>query len=235
MKSSKIFIPVILLVALFISATVLFAQEDSGKKVLTIEDYERWRSITSTSISDNGDWMTFGYGKRNTDDTLYVKNLESDKLYVIPFASRPQFSDDSKWAAYIVGLPVKEAEKLRRENKPVTNKAELMNLETNDKITWENAASFTFAKGSKYFVVKKTRSDPDAKHSGTDLILRYLDKGYEELIGNVTDFSFNKPGTILVYTVDAADKNGNGLYIINFVKKINLLPLPVWIMMCLPV
>jgi len=215
MKSSKIFIPVILLVALFISATILFAQEDSGKKVLTIEDYARWRSITSISISDDGNWMSFGYSKRNTDDTLYVKNLETDKLHVIPFASRPQFSDDGKWIAYNVGLPVKEAEKLRKENKPVPNKAELMNLETSDKINWENAASFTFSKGSKYFVVKKTNSDPNAKHRGTDMILRYLEKGYDEPFGNVAAFSFNKPGTILAYTLDTADKNGNGLYVLD--------------------
>ena len=37
---------------------------------------------------------------------------------------------------------------------------------------------------------------------------------YEELLGSVGMFSFNKPGTILSYTVDAADKNGNGLYVI---------------------
>ncbi|KPK95588.1 hypothetical protein AMJ80_04735 [bacterium SM23_31] len=207
--------PFMLFAAILIFAACLYAQENNGKKALTFDDYARWRSVTSTSISDDGNWITFGYSRREADDTLYVRNLENDKLHVIPLASRPQFSDDGKWVAYIVSLPAKEAEKLRTEKKPVPNKAELMELKTGDKISWDNVASFGFSKGSKVLVVKKTKSDPDAKHNGTDMILRYLEKGYDVPVGNVADFSFNKSGSILSYVIDAADKNGNGLYVIN--------------------
>jgi len=213
MKLSKKCMAFMVFAVILIFAAGLYAQD--GKKALTFDDYARWRSITSTSISDDGNWITFGYSRREADDTLYVKNLENDKLHVIPLASRPQFSDDGKWIAYNVSLPRKEAEKLREAKKPVPNKAELMDLVTGDKISWDNAASFRFSKGSKVFVVKKTKSDPDAKYSGTDMILRYLEKGYDEPFGNVAAFSFNKPGTILAYTLDTADKNGNGLYILD--------------------
>jgi len=49
---------------------------------------------------------------------------------------------------------------------------------------------------------------------GTDLILRNLTMGYDELIGSVAEAEFNKPGVFLAYTVDAADKDGNGLYLV---------------------
>ncbi|MFC1544502.1 hypothetical protein ACFL4Y_04560, partial [Gemmatimonadota bacterium] len=66
----------------------------------------------------------------------------------------------------------------------------------------------------RYFAARKTKTDREAEHDGTDLILRNLNEGYEELIGSVSDYSFNKPGSVLLYTVDTADKDGNGLYVI---------------------
>ncbi|KPK89356.1 hypothetical protein AMJ80_09910 [bacterium SM23_31] len=206
---------VLLLAAFIFSAAALFAQEETGKKALGFEDFARWRSITSTSISDNGNWVTFGYSRREADDTLYVENLSTDKEFEIPYASRPQFSDDEKWITYTLTLPRKEAEKRRTANKPVPNKAQLINLVTGEKTTWDNVASFNFSKGSKFLAIKKTKSDPDAKHSGTDLILLNLEKGIVDNIGSVGSFSFNKPGTILAYIVDAADTAGNGLILIN--------------------
>jgi dipeptidyl aminopeptidase/acylaminoacyl peptidase len=205
---------ILLVLALIFSAN-LFGQANPEKKAFAIDDYYRWRSIVSTSISDGGSWMTFGYRKEKADDELFVKSLTSDKEYEIPRGSRPQFSDDSKWIACIVSVPWKEAEKLRKDRKPVPNKAQLMNLVSGEKYTWDNVASFTFSKGSKFLAVKMTKADPKAKHNGTDFILRDLDKGSDLSLGNVGSFQFNKPGTMLAYTIDAADKAGNGLYLID--------------------
>ena len=210
-----------LLLCVFILATLapdIYAQA-SNKKVLTIDDYERWRTISSVSISDNGEWITFAYVYADKDDTLYVKSTIKDKVYEIPRGlipprgTSPAFSDDSKWVAYFVVLPDKEQKKLQKEKKPVPRKAELLNLETGEKITWENVASLSFSKGSGYLAVKKAKADPQDKLRGTDLILRNLTQGYHELIGHVNEYGFNKPGTIFAYTIDAHDKNGNGLYI----------------------
>lgn len=206
--------PLFIITALFFSpaaATVL----GQDTKPLPIEDYARWRSITSVSISDNGQWVTFAYRPHRSNDTLMVQNLQTEKEYSIPQASGPQFSDDSQWIAYRLTVPFDEAEKLRGDNKPVPQKAELMNLETGEKRTWENAASFTFPKGSSHFLVRKTKPQGQEGFDGTDLILRNLNEGFEELLGSVGQYAFNKPGTVLAWTVDAADQTGNGVYIIN--------------------
>ncbi|MFC1728948.1 alpha/beta hydrolase family protein [candidate division KSB1 bacterium] len=216
MLSNKRIISLFLCCIILVSfASVAFAQTDSGKKVLSIDDYEMWRTIGNSSISDNGDWISFSYIYQERDDTLYVKSTVSDIIYTIPRGNRPVFSDDSKWVAYYVNLPDKEQEKLREAKKPVTTKAELMNLETEEKLTWVNVSSFSYAKGSGYIAVKKIKADPESKLKGSDLLLRNLNKGYHELIGQVNEFSFNKPGTLFMYTIDASDKNGNGLYLID--------------------
>jgi len=206
---------VILLVLALIFSANLFGQANPEKKAFAIDDYYRWRSIESTSISDDGKWITFGYRKEKADDELYVKSLTSDKEHEIPRGSRPQFSDDSKWIVCVVSVPLKEAEKLRKEKKPVPDEAQLMNLVSGEKYSWDNVASFSFSKGSKFLAIKKTKADPKAKHNGTDFILRNLESGSELNLGNVGSFQFNKPGTMLAYTIDAADKAGNGLYLID--------------------
>ena len=152
---------------------------------------------------------------QKTDDTLYVKSLVKDKIYEIPRGSGTVFSDDSKWAVYFINLPDKEQKKLRKDKKPVTRKVELLNLATGEKIAWDKVSTFKFSKGSGFLAVKKVKPDPKSKLNGTDLLLRNLMQGFHELIGNVNEYSFNKEGTLFAYTIDAAEKAGNGLYLID--------------------
>ena len=183
-------------------------------KVLTLDDYPRWRRISSTSISAEGNWITYGYRPNNADDTLYVKKLADGSVSEIPGGTRPSFSKDEKWVAYTISLTSAEQEKLRKARKPVIRKAELMNLATGEKYTIDNATGFEFSDNSAFFVVKRGKSDPDAKHGGTDIILRDLRDMSIRHIGNVGSYAFNDNSTFLAYNVDAADKVGNGLYLI---------------------
>lgn len=219
MKDNKRIVVFFLCVILFIGLAPGIYAQSINKKVLTIDDYERWRTIGSVSMSDSGGWITFSYDFPDKDDTLFVKSTTTDKVYEIPRGSLPSrgstpaFSDDSKWVAYFINLPDKEQKKLQKDKKPVPRKAELLNLETGDKLTWDNVASFVFSKGSGFLAVKKAKADPESKLKGTDLIFRNLTQGYHELFGHVDEFGFNKPGTLFAYTIDANDKNGNGLYL----------------------
>ncbi len=206
---------IIVLIVLF--AGGLLAQEN--QKVLTLDDYPKWKQITSTAISPDGNWITYGYRPNNADDTLYVKNPASDKVFEIPGGTRPAFADDSNWTAYRIDLPKKEREKLSKQKKTVTNKAELFNLNTEEKYTIDGASSFMFSENAKYFVVKKAKSDKSTKHNGTDLIIRLLEDGSTMNIGNVGSFSFNKTSTHLAYTIDADNKAGNGIYLLNLSSR----------------
>ncbi len=208
----------IILLFLFLSCITWLKAEE--KRPFTIEDYGNWRSIVSTAISPDGKWVTFAYRKTKADDEFYVKSLDSDKEYKIMGASDPEFSDDSLWIAYTLNLPYKEAEKLRKEKKQVPRKSELLNLSTGKKITIENIASFTFPEGSGFLAFKKSKADPKAEHKGADLILYNLKTGAYQNLGNVTEFEFNKPGSHLAYIVDAADKAGNGINLIDLASGI---------------
>ena len=208
------------------------------KRAMTIADYARWRTIGSVALSDDGAWATYGYQQRWVDDTLYLKSLATNTEQKIPRASRAQFSDDSKWVAYFVVEPVKPNDRSGSDeprNGPA--RLELRNLANGTTTGWDNVASFAFAKGSNAMLVRKARAGaaPDAaagrgggrggaggrggdgagraRVDGTDLILRHLHDGLDELIGSVNAAEFSKSGKLLAYTLSASGRDGNGLFV----------------------
>ncbi len=193
----------------------VLAQEDGAERALQISDYHLWRTIQGEEISDDGRWVAWTYSRVRGDDTLHVRGLEQDVRHVVARASGAEFSPDGRWVAYFVAKPYEEVEKLEREGDPVTRQAGLLDVLTGDTRTWDDATSFAFSETSSHLYVKKRKADRDADHDGTDLILRNLVEGYDELIGSVDDVAFDGGGAYLAYTVDAADQDGNGLYMVD--------------------
>ena len=81
------------------------------KRPFTIDDFASWRSIESAMISNDGKWATFAYRKVKADADFHVKNLVQNKEYKISGGADPRFSDDSRWIAFRLNHPWKEAEK----------------------------------------------------------------------------------------------------------------------------
>ena len=100
-------------------------RKDPGAlKVLNLPDYGRWNRITSTTLSPDGKWMTYTLQPNDGDATLFVKQLDGDKVYstnagTAPAAGRgdggggfgggaasgPIFSDDSRFVGYYLNPP----------------------------------------------------------------------------------------------------------------------------------
>jgi dienelactone hydrolase len=209
----------VLTLALFSSlAAALPAQTPAAKKVLTIDDYTRWRSIENSRISGDGNWVAYGLRHPNALDpepVLHVLRLDAKRDVEIPLGVQPAFADDSRWVAYFVELPYAEAKKLKDANKPVTRKAQLLNLQSGSKETWEDIQSFSFAPGSGHLLLRRRQPDPKAKFKGVDVVLHDLRSGFDQLLGSVNEASFNQKGELLAYTVDAAARDANGLFVLD--------------------
>ena len=194
------------------------ANTTSSRKVLTIEDYARWRSIDANRISGDGNYVVYGLRHGNALDpkpVLHVLRLADNHLEQIPNATQPALSDDSRWVAYFVELPFEEARKLREGSRPVTRKAQLMDLRTGVKRTWDDVQSFAFARGSRHLLVRRRQQDARAKHRGVDALLHDLRSGADQLLGSVNEASFNRSGDLLAYTVDAVQRDANGLVVLD--------------------
>ncbi len=203
-------VTVFIMLLFLLPLALLNAQED-GKKVLTYDDYHRWSRIGATSISDDGVWFSYSYRPLDGDDTLYFRNHDTGKVYEKPFCSNPSFSDDSQWATYLINLPQEKAEAERRNNRRVYRKAALINLGSGEVTVWEKAESISISPGSDLVLIKRVTGGSGER--GSDLIVKSLADGWMINLGNVREYKLNSRGDLLAYTVDAADRLGNGLYL----------------------
>jgi len=97
-----------------------------------------------------------------------------------------------------------------------TRRFELLDLKSGEKFTVPNPASFQFSDGGRWLAVRTNKATPsDTTHDGTDLILRELSTGATRNIGNANAFAFDDAGQRFAYTVDATDRLGNGVYLID--------------------
>jgi dienelactone hydrolase len=213
------------------AVTAAAARTDPGaKKVLGLADIGRWKRINNAALSADGTWMTYTYAPNDGDDTLFVRQLSGSTVYTIPGGSAPQFSDDSRFIGYFVSPPTARGGRAGRGGggggrgrgaQPDTTASgasrrfELIDLSTGVRYQVPDGATFKFSKGSKYLAVHATKSNPAAKNSGSDLVLRDLTTGVSQNIGNVNLFDFDDAGHMLAYTIDAAERNGNGVYAID--------------------
>ena len=97
-----------------------------------------------------------------------------------------------------------------------TRRFELLELQSGEKFTVPNPASFQFSDGGRWLAVRTNKATPaDTTYDGTDLILRDLSSGATRNIGNASGFAFDDGGRHFAYTVDAIDRLGNGVYLID--------------------
>ncbi|MGV3710833.1 MAG: prolyl oligopeptidase family serine peptidase [Gemmatimonas sp.] len=209
-------------------------------KTLTLADYGRWNRIASAALSPNGRWMSYAYTPNDGDATLYIRNLDTDKLYTIPVGSAPVFSDDSRWVGYFVSPPERAGGGRggagggagagtgggRGAAPPAGAPAgapggapqrrfELLSLDSGEKTPVPNANSFKFARGSRLLAIRMNKAQANSAHNGADLIVRDLANSSMRNVGNVNAYEFDNGGKLLAYTVDAAERIGNGVYLLN--------------------
>ena len=207
----KRFIPLLPVLLHLIFASGSYAQT---KKNLTAAEYSKWQSLGAIELSPNGQWAAWQLMVQEDNDTLFVKNRVTDSTYKIAFASAPEFSKDNQWIAYRIGLPFKEAEKLRDQSKPIEYKMGLLNLASGKKEMIQNINRFEFSKNGKFLAAYLT-APKDNKDKGAVLLVKNLSDGSTRTIGNVTEYAFNKKADYLAYIVESANIAGNSAELFN--------------------
>lgn len=227
--------------AIFVLSGSAYAQQTpqgTAKKALTVDDYSRWRNISDQEISGDGLWVSYVLRFSNTKPedakpVLHILNLETDQDVEVPNATGGTFSEDSRWIAYQIDPSGggEEAEEEEGEEEP--RRAELRKLTAGDVQSWLNIQSFTFSDNSTHLILRRRPpeeaeggrggggqgagggGDTPEGARGVDVIVHDLTTGRDLLLGSVGDISFNKNGDLLAYTVDAATKDANGLFVLD--------------------
>lgn len=258
MKSTRLrlFLTITLVSALPVLAQMQQAAPPAAKTALTVQDVIEWKSISTTALSKNGEWFAYRVAPQEGDAELVVRNVATGKETTYPLGevggpvgggggavfaggASLQFSDDSKWIAFTTGPSRAEAQRLRRQRRPIQTGVTVVNLATGEKKEYPNIRRFAFAgEASTHIALHRAPAQqagggggaaaaaapggrggagsgggqgPDNRPRGTDLIIRDLATGAELNVGNVAEFAFDRSGKYLATVIDAADKVGNGV------------------------
>ena len=212
----RLFKPTTVIILLLLLSVVVVAQQ---KKTLQLEDYKDWNRISNTALSPNGEWMTYSYSPNEGDATFYIRKINADTVYSNINAKRISFSDNNQWVAFLVDPAKEEAEKLRKQKQSVNSTLHIYNLSNNTVEAFKDVRAFSLSENSAYIAIHKVKSDKDAEHAGSDLILKNLNSDRIQNIGNVSSFAFNKKGDVFAYLVDADGDAGNGVYAIDMMRN----------------
>ena len=194
--------------------------QQTEKRALELKDILAWKTIQSEKLSPDGRWFACALTPNEGDSDIIVRETKGDKIYTFPAGELSRgtivFSEDGKWLAFTIAPKRNEAKKLKKQKKPLTNSAGLVDLSTGEKVEFEKVKSFAFSgENPGWIALHKDAGESGEKDKdgpkGADLILRELATGQELNIGNVSEFAFNKSGTFLAWLIDAQDQSGNSI------------------------
>ena len=249
--------------------------DPTSKKVLSVNDYSRWRNIEGAQISSDGKWVAYVLRFTNTlpidsKPVLHIRNLANNQESEVPNASNPSFSPDGRWIVYQVDSTPTRAARNRaaaadtssavtlpaapgvptvtpdsapgapnREggvsNTP-SRRMELRDLATGRTQAWQDMQSATWSAKSTHLLLRRRAdtgggrgrgagpgapggpggSTGDANAAvGTDAVLHDLTTGKSQFLGSVGDAAFTRAGDFLGYTVNAQQRDANGLFLID--------------------
>lgn len=140
---------------LLIAASIQLAS--AQKKILDHSVYDGWKSIRSTSLTDDGRWLGVIIAPQEGDPVLQIRATSGPQVHTIERGTSYQFSSDSKFAVVTIAPKFEDARKARRdkarpEDMP-KNALLILNLETGAKFEKDAVTSFTMAPEDKGWVV----------------------------------------------------------------------------------
>lgn len=168
----------------------------SQTKTVTFEDARKWEALSSAAIAPDGRWFAYRVAVVDGDPRLVVKNVDSPQGKDVIGGGPASFSDDSKWAAYLIAPPKIVADKLREERKPIKTKLGLVNLATGEEKRFDDVQRFRFLKGGRFLLAHRFRPDT-RKEGGSDLTVLDLADMSPMTIGNVMDVEPNEKEDLL--------------------------------------
>jgi acetyl esterase/lipase len=223
-----------------IVAPVLFAgQAVSGKKPLTYDAYDSWRSIRGTVLSRDGAWLVYALVPQDGDGELVARDLRSGAEHRAPRGKDPVITADGKFVVFAVAPLKADVDKAKKDKKKPEEMPKagfgIIDLATGAVKTFERVKSFKVAEDGGAFVAwlaeapekkpdeKKDGEKPEEKAAdgkkkekkkepGTDLVVRELATGKDVTIAEVSEYAWNKPGTWLAYAVSSKTPEKEGAF-----------------------
>ncbi|MFZ9187233.1 MAG: hypothetical protein ACO21G_01370 [Algoriphagus sp.] len=211
-----------LLLLLLVASITLSQAQAQDSRPISWKDVAAWKSMPNSGfkLSPDGQWMAYVLTGIETDGDLILQKVAdpaSKKTFPLgaaTFASF-EFSDNSQWIAFKEFPKFTEKKANEKSNaKTLKEKLHLIQLASGVKKTFEGTGGFYFTGEAASHLVIALPKEGNGDGKGSDLLIYHLATGKSQNLGNVREHAVNKKGSHLAYTVDAANSQGNGLYLV---------------------
>ena len=211
-----------LLLFLALACATLSHAQAQDSRPMSWKDVATWKSMPNSGfkLSPDGQWMAYVLTGIETDGELILQKVadpaskKSFSMGASSFASF-EFSDNSQWIAFKEFPKFTEKKANEKANgKPLKEKLHLIQLSSGVKKTFEGIGGFYFNGETASHLVIALPKEGNGDGKGSDLLIYHLATGKSQNLGNVREHAVNKKGSHLAYTVDAANSQGNGLYLL---------------------
>lgn len=168
-----------LLFTFFILVTSVLSA-DVSKRPLEHSDYDRWNTISTTRISNDGQWILYGInsGKADGDATLVIRKNGATKEYRILRGRSANFTFDSKFIIYEIAPDPQLIKKLKKEkSKDLPKPAlEVLELKSGESFHADRIKSFSTPKENGRwlaYLMEKPVNQENAKEQKSDIVETY--------------------------------------------------------------
>ncbi len=217
-----------LFLTLTLTCTLAVAQT---KLPPTPAEYGQWETLVepgggggrggggASGLSPDGKWLVYGINRSNGNDELHVTNVAAGTTKTTAFGTQPAFSSDSHWLAFSIGYSETQADRMRKDEKPVQNKLGLQSLATSEQIVIDAIQSFSFSPDGTWLAMRHYPPEAaagagrgaaaagrgggggrggrgggsngaDDNTPGATLIVRNLATGRDTTFGNISEFAW---------------------------------------------
>jgi dipeptidyl aminopeptidase/acylaminoacyl peptidase len=188
------------------SALPLAAQQ---KPTLAPEDYARWETLGTTTLSADGRRFAYTVSRVDGDVELRHGTVARGETSRVPHASAPVFSADGRWLAYSLGLSVAERNRRERAGEPIRSRVVLVDLASDTVTDVGEHATFAFSHDGSHLSLRGY----EREDAGTDLIIRNLTRSRSIRFARVTAAAWRDRGSVIAFVVAHGDGRGSSVHI----------------------
>jgi len=226
--------------------TAILAAAPPDKKPLTHDVYDRWQKVSGETITNNGTWVAYVIEPQEGDSRLVLLNLHTGSTDTIARGTGPKFTEDSRFAAFVIKPFFAEVKKAKIAKKKSYDLPKdtlgIVTLGVDSVVRIPGVKSFKLPeKGAGWIAYQmekeaaKTDSskknnnrdgvsdeEADAKdkkdETGTVMAARRLADAKEFLFPFVSEFAFTKDGRAILFATTGNDSTAApGVFVFNTV------------------
>ncbi len=200
----------IALTALLCAVAVPPVATAQTKPLVTQKDLAKWEGLGGGRLSPDGAWLAWSITRGNEENDLRQRGGPRDSTSVIPFGQAAAFSPDSRWFAYLIGVPPKERDRLLKDKKPVHTSFAVRNLATGETIALPEVSAFAFNPSGGFLSV--THYPAEGKKVSEVLVFD-LGKGTRLSFGNVMEQAWSDARPLLALSIASEGGAGNAVQV----------------------